>query len=90
MEVVRISDKGQMILPLPVREKLHLKNGDKIAIVEENGQLYLKNAALLALDRVAKAFEGEAEKAGFHSIDDVTAYIKELRREAKSKNASHG
>ena len=83
MEVARLSDGGQLTLPLSVRKKLKLKTGDKVEFIEKDGQLYLQNSALRALDRVAKAFEGEAEKAGFHNVDDMMAYLREIHRETE-------
>ena len=83
MEVVKISDTGQITVPLSVRKRLKLKTGDKVEFIEKDGQLYLQNSALHALDRVAKAFEGEAERAGFHNVDDMMTYLKEIRRESE-------
>lgn len=85
MEVARLSDRGQITLPLSVRKKLKLKTGDKVEFIEKEGQFYLRNSALLALDRVAKAFEGEAERAGFHNVDDMMAYLRKVQH-AEAKN----
>ena len=35
MEVAKISSKGQITIPASVRNKLKLKTGDKIVILEE-------------------------------------------------------
>lgn len=36
MEIAKISSKGQVTIPISVRNKLKLKTGDKIVILEEN------------------------------------------------------
>ena len=41
MEVAKISSKGQITIPISVRNKLKLKSGDKLVIVEENGRFYV-------------------------------------------------
>ena len=65
MEIAKISSKGQITIPVSIRNKLKLKSGDKVVIFEENGRFYLENAAMIAFNHVAEAFEGEAAKAGF-------------------------
>jgi AbrB family looped-hinge helix DNA binding protein len=67
MEVAKISSKGQITIPVSVRNKLNLKTGDKVVIFEENGRFYFENSAMLAFKRAEQAFEGVAEKAGFQT-----------------------
>ena len=65
MEVAKISSKGQITIPVSIRNKLKLKTGDKVVIFEEDGRFYFENSAMLAFKRAEEAFVGEAEKAGF-------------------------
>ena len=51
MEVAKISSKGQITIPVSVRNKLKLRTGDKIVILEENGRFYFENSAMLAFKR---------------------------------------
>lgn len=83
MEVAKISSRGQITIPVSVRNKLKLKAGDKIVIQEENGRFYFENSAMLAFKRVEEAFEGEAEKAGFLTEDEMQNYMKEIRKEVR-------
>lgn len=62
VEVAKLLSKGQITIPISIRNKPQLKTGDKIVILEENGRFYLENSALIAFDRVAKAFE-DSEKS---------------------------
>lgn len=79
MEIAKISSKGQITIPISVRNKLNLKTGDKIVIFEENGRFYFENSAMQAFKRVEEAFAGEAEKAGFLTEDSMQDYMKEIR-----------
>lgn len=81
MEIAKISSKGQITIPVSVRNKLKLKSGDKVVIFEENGRFYLENAAMLAFNHVSEAFEGEAVKAGFKDEEAMQEYMKEIRKE---------
>ncbi|MCI8615047.1 AbrB/MazE/SpoVT family DNA-binding domain-containing protein [Parablautia intestinalis] len=83
MEVAKISSKGQITIPISVRNRLHLKAGDKIVILEENGRFYFENSAMLAFKRVEDAFAQEAEKAGFSTEEEMQDYMKEIRREVR-------
>jgi AbrB family looped-hinge helix DNA binding protein len=81
MEVAKISSKGQITIPISVRNKLNLKTGDKIVIFEENGRFYFENSAMLAFKRAEQAFEGVAENAGFRTEEDMQDYVKEIRKD---------
>ena len=81
MELAKVTSKGQITIPVGIREKLGVKTGDKILFVEEDGKIVIMNASLVALKNAQKAFEGEAARLGIKNEDDVVQMIKELRRE---------
>lgn len=83
MEIAKISSKGQITIPISVRNALKLKAGDKIVILEENGRFYFENSAMLAFRRAEEAFAGEAENAGFTSEEEMQDYMKEIRKEVR-------
>ncbi|MDD2394007.1 MAG: AbrB/MazE/SpoVT family DNA-binding domain-containing protein [Eubacteriales bacterium] len=85
MDVARITTKGQITIPVEIRRKLNLKEGDKIIFLEQDGRIYFENAALLAFTRIQEAMAGEAEKAGFKSPEDVNDFVKEIRKEIWDK-----
>ena len=67
MEVAKISSKGQITIPVSVRNALKLKAGDKIVILEENGRFYFENSAMLAFKRaeeLALAMEARCYHGG--------------------------
>lgn len=49
MEISKISSKGQITVPVSVRNKLHLEPGDNVVIFEENGRFYIENASAISL-----------------------------------------
>ena len=83
MEIAKLSSKGQITLPISIRERLGLKFGDKIVIQEENGRFYFDNAALVAFTRVEEAFKGAAKEGGFESEEDLQDYAKSIRKEVR-------
>ena len=85
MDIAKISSKGQITIPASVRNKLNLKTGDKVVILEENGRFYFENSAMLAFKRAEDAFAGEAQKAGFEREEDMQKYMKEIRKEVMGR-----
>lgn len=82
MELAKVTSKGQVTIPIEIRRKLGLKNGDKVLFMEEAGRVYMMNSSMDALLEAQKAFEGEAERVGLKNDADVMAMIKEIRKEA--------
>ncbi|MDD6735078.1 MAG: type II toxin-antitoxin system PrlF family antitoxin [Clostridiales bacterium] len=85
MEVARVTSKGQVTIPIAVRKLMKLKEGDKICFFEQDGRIYVENSALLAFEKIQKDFEGEAERLGLETIDDVVALVKEVRAERNKR-----
>jgi AbrB family looped-hinge helix DNA binding protein len=86
MELSRISSKGQVTIPIDIRKKLSLKEGDKVLFMEEEGKVFIANASLVALKKIQMAMEGEAEKAGLNNEQDVVDFVKGVRKELWEKN----
>ena len=85
MELAKVTSKGQITIPIEIRKKLGLKNGDKILFMEESGKIYMINSSMDALREAQKAFAGEADRLGLKNDDDVMEMIKELRKESVVK-----
>jgi len=83
MELAKITAKGQITIPIDIRRKLGVKEGDKVLFVEEAGKIYITNSSLEALREAQYAFAGEAERAGISNEDDILSLISELRKKGK-------
>ncbi|UTC94074.1 AbrB/MazE/SpoVT family DNA-binding domain-containing protein [Treponema denticola] len=82
MELAKLTSKGQITIPLAIRNMLGLKTGDKVFFEESRGKVYITNASQITLANIQTQMQGEAKKAGFQTEDDVIAYIKELRKKS--------
>jgi AbrB family looped-hinge helix DNA binding protein len=85
MELAKITSKGQITIPVDIRRKLGVKEGDKVLFVEEAGKIYILNSSMEALKEAQAAFSGEAERAGLKDENDVVAMMKEFRQERTVK-----
>ncbi len=81
MELAKITTRGQITIPVAIRKKLGVKDGDKVVFIEENGHIIVENAAMVALKSAQDAFAGEAERLGLKTEQDVVNMVKDVRRE---------
>ena len=49
MEIAKVTSRGQITLPLAIRKKLEVQEGDKVVFYEENGRIVVENAAKLTV-----------------------------------------
>lgn len=81
MELAKVTSKGQITIPIDIRKKLGIREGDKILFVEECGRIIMMNSSMEALRAAQEAFVGEADRLGLTDEQDVVDMISELRRE---------
>ena len=86
MELAKITTKGQITLPLQIRKKLNLKDGDKVLFMEKDGKIFIDNPTGLAILKAQEAFAGLADELGMKSEEDVVRVCKEVRKEMLEKN----
>ena len=79
LDVARLSIKGQVTIPIEIRKKLKLKEGDKVVFMEKSGEIVLLNSNRLAFEEFQREMAGEAEKVGLSSEQDVVDLVKEVR-----------
>lgn len=57
MELAKVTSRGQITLPLAIRRKLDVQEGDKVVFYEENGRIVVENAAKLTIAQEKKPGE---------------------------------
>jgi len=81
MEIAKITSRGQITIPIDIRKKLGLKEGDKVVFVEDGDRIVFANATKIAFENMRRAFAGEAERLGLKDEQDVVALVDEVRKE---------
>ncbi len=73
-----ISSKGQVTIPLEIRQRLGVREGDRVEFVVENGRTFIRPARGPAnpFQRYAGALPA------FSSSDEINAWVRNLREEA--------
>ncbi len=85
MDLAKVMSKGQVTIPISVRRKLNLKEGDKLLFIEKDGNIVIANSAMVAIQNVQNAFEGDAERLGLETEQDVVDLVDEVRREIRTE-----
>ena len=81
MELAKVMAKGQVTIPISIRKKLNLREGDKVVFIEKDGVIVIANSAMVELQKIGDAFDGEAERLMLQTDEDVVALVKEVRRQ---------
>jgi AbrB family looped-hinge helix DNA binding protein len=82
MNLAKVSANGQVTVPVEIRRRLLLKEGDKLLFIERDGQIVIDNASSTAILRAQDAFAGVAKDFGVSSVEDVQNLVDEVRYKA--------
>ena len=85
-EVLSVSSKGQIVLPVKMRKKLDIKNNTKLAVNMAGDVILLKVINMPTIDDFSSALDKAkkwAKEVGYKK-EDVNAIIKAKRRSKKS------
>ena len=79
----KVMSKGQITLPVDIRKNMRLAVGDRVALIFENDRVIMMNPAIYAMEVLQKEMEGEAEKAGLTTEEDIINLCREIRAEVE-------
>ena len=80
VEVVKVSTKGQVVIPKEIRDALGIRNGDYLVVMEKNGYIVMKK---LSVEDVFKEGE-ELAKTLEITREDVIRAVREVRYEGST------
>ena len=90
MEIAKVTSNGQITIPSDIRRRLNIKDGDKVLFMESDDGVLMFNSSMVAMRQLQKDMEGEAEKAGLITEEDVVALCRDVRRELSGgRDANH-
>lgn len=79
MNLAKVSANGQVTVPVEIRKRLDLKEGDKLLFTERGGKIVILNASATAIVNAQKAFAGAAKDFGVATEGDVQSLVDEIR-----------
>lgn len=77
----KVMAKGQVTIPKDIREILGVNSGDRVTFIVEGNSVRMVNSAVYAMQLLHQDMQGEAERSGLTSDDDVMNLVKDLRNE---------
>ena len=84
MNLAKISQNGQITVPIEIRRLLGLKTGDKVLFIQNNnGDIVVSNASATAIRKAQAAFSGASEVMGVKDENDIQALIDEMRHKGE-------
>ena len=88
IELISMSSKGQIVLPISMRKSLSLKTGDKLAVYSSNGVIMLKPVKIPTVDDFAEWLVEAQEWAASvgYEESDVDDVIKSARERKRNEN----
>lgn len=85
VEVISVSSKGQIAIPVNFRKELDIKTGTRLAAYSDGENIILKPISLPSLESFRETLaeaQAYAKEEGITS-DDITKAIEEYRREKR-------
>lgn len=80
MNLAKVSANGQVTVPVEIRRRLGLKEGDKILFfTNRNGDIVINNASASALEKVQQAMVGIAAQLDVKNDEDVQRLVDSVR-----------
>ena len=77
---VKLRARGQITLPKKFKEILGVEEGDTVTLIaDKQGNVYMANTTFYALKYMQDVMQGQAEKAGITSDEDINALLAEVR-----------
>jgi antitoxin PrlF len=75
MNLAKVSSNGQITVPVEIRRKLNIKEGDKIIFLEKpGGEIVLQNSSVFAIRQAQSELNGTKR-----SEDEILQDVMEIR-----------
>jgi len=81
-DIIKVSSKGQVVIPREVRKKLGVKGGEKLLVLTRDGDILLRKTKKLSLDDIAEKIEKVTKEQSI-DVDKLVAEAVEWARKSK-------
>ena len=61
-DMVKVSSKGQIIIPKDVRERLGVRTGEKLLVLSRDGEILLRKTEKMSIQEIAERIEKQTRK----------------------------
>ncbi len=81
-DIIKVSSKGQIVIPRDVRKKLGMRGGEKLLVLTCDGDILLRKTENSSLEDIARKIEKVTNKKSI-DVDTVVAEAVEWARKSK-------
>jgi antitoxin PrlF len=81
-DIIKVSAKGQIVIPKEIRKKLGVKGGEKLLVLTRNGDILLRKTEEVTIDDIAKKIEKVTKEESI-DVDKIVAEAVEWARRSK-------
>ena len=81
-DIIKVSSKGQIVIPKEIRKKLGVKGGEKLLVLTRNGDILLRKTEEVSIDDIAKKIEKVTKEESI-DVDKIVAEAVEWARRSK-------
>ena len=81
-DIIKVSSKGQIVIPREVRKKIGIKGGEKLLVLTRNGDIMLRKTKEPSIEEIGKSISKVIEEEGI-DIDKIIAEAIEWARKSK-------
>jgi antitoxin PrlF len=81
-DVIKVSSKGQIVIPREVRRKLGVKGGEKLLVLTCDGDILLRKTKEISMDDIARKI-GKTVREEAIDVDKLVAEAVEWARKSK-------
>lgn len=81
-DMVKVSSKGQIIIPKEVRERLGVRTGEKLLVLSRDGEILLRKTQGISIEEIAGKIEKQTKQEGI-DVDRLVDEAIEWARKSK-------
>jgi len=81
-DIIRVSSKGQIVIPSEVRRKLGIKGGEKLLVLTRDGDILLRKTKEPSVEDIATKLNNVVKDKGI-DVDTLVAEAVEWVRKSK-------
>ena len=81
-DIIKVSSKGQIVIPREVRKKLGMKAGEKLLVLTRNGEIVLRKTQELTMNDIARRISKTVQEEQI-DVDKLVAEAVEWARKSK-------
>jgi antitoxin PrlF len=81
-DVIKVSSKGQIVIPREVRKKLGVRGGEKLLVLTKDGDILLRKAKEPSLDDIGRRIDKVVKEEGIdidRLVDEAVQWVRKSK-----------